>query len=175
MRDRFRGGLGDRILKYCGNLKYCGLASATRQASFDLSVRAGLPGRSTVPLSEHEQRLLDQIERALYAEDPKFASSYRATDLRKHYSRRIVRCAVLFVLGVLLLMAGVISKQIAVGVLGFIVMLIALVFGITSWQRLTGNREGGTRPRRPTAPKPRVSPKQRLEDRWRRRWEERGR
>jgi hypothetical protein len=26
-----------------------------------------------VPLSDHEQRLLEQIERALYAEDPKFA------------------------------------------------------------------------------------------------------
>ena len=26
-----------------------------------------------MPLSEHEQRLLDQIEQALYAEDPKFA------------------------------------------------------------------------------------------------------
>ncbi|RZL78658.1 MAG: DUF3040 domain-containing protein, partial [Rhodococcus sp. (in: high G+C Gram-positive bacteria)] len=27
-----------------------------------------------MPLSEHEQRMLDQIESALYAEDPKFAS-----------------------------------------------------------------------------------------------------
>jgi len=27
-----------------------------------------------VPLSEHEQHLLEQMEQALYAEDPKFAS-----------------------------------------------------------------------------------------------------
>jgi hypothetical protein len=30
-----------------------------------------------MPLSDHEQRMLDQIESALYAEDPKFASSVR--------------------------------------------------------------------------------------------------
>jgi len=131
-----------------------------------------------VPLSEHEQRLLDQIERALYAEDPKFAASYRATDLRKHYRRRIVRCAILFVLGVLLLMSGVISKEIAIGVLGFVVMLVALVFGATSWQRFSGNREGASpRPRGDAkqSRSPRVSWKARLEERWRRRWEERGR
>jgi hypothetical protein len=141
-----------------------------------------------VPLSEHEQRLLDQIERALYAEDPKFASTYRSTDLRKHYSRRIVRCAVLFVLGVILLMVGVISKNIPVGVGGFVVMLVSLVFGVTSWQRLTGHREGGQPRSRGTngktssvssaRPKARadrkVSWKGRLEERWRRRWEERG-
>ena len=33
-----------------------------------------------VPLSEHEQRQLDQIEQALYAEDPKFAQAVRAQD-----------------------------------------------------------------------------------------------
>ena len=138
-----------------------------------------------MPLSEHEQRLLDQIERALYAEDPKFASTYRSTDLRKHYSRRIVRCTVLFVLGVILLMVGVISKNIPGSVGGFVVMLLALIFGVTSWQHLTGHREGAQpRPRRKTSdvssPRPkqraerRVSWKGRLEERWRRRWEERG-
>ncbi len=35
-----------------------------------------------MPLSDHEQRMLDQIESALYAEDPKFASSVRGGGLR---------------------------------------------------------------------------------------------
>ncbi|MCU1592022.1 MAG: hypothetical protein JWP11_3278, partial [Frankiales bacterium] len=35
-----------------------------------------------MPLSEHEQRLLDHIERALYQDDPKLASTVRSTDLR---------------------------------------------------------------------------------------------
>ena len=35
-----------------------------------------------VPLSEHEQRMLEQIENALYAEDPKFASNVRSRRYR---------------------------------------------------------------------------------------------
>src|SRR5207302_8889791 len=58
-----------------------------------------------MPLSEHEQRLLDQIERALYAEDPKFASSVRGARLRPSRRRRIQGIA-LFVLGIALLVCG---------------------------------------------------------------------
>ena len=57
-----------------------------------------------MPLSEHEQRLLEQMERALYAEDPKFASSLRsagprpgnrrkAADRRPHPARRASACS----------------------------------------------------------------------------------
>ena len=42
-----------------------------------------------MPLSEHEQRLFDQIERSL-AEDPKFASAVRASDPRFHTRRRLL-------------------------------------------------------------------------------------
>ncbi len=130
-----------------------------------------------MPLSEHEQRLLDQIERALYAEDPKFATSVRARDLRSHYRLRMTRSAVAFIAGLVLLFAGLIAKVVPVGVLGFVVMLAALLFGLTSWQRLTGHRE--VRPsRRRSEPSPgpaRSSVMNRLEERWRRRWEERGR
>ena len=38
---------------------------------------AAIPEEAPVPLSEHEQRMLEQMERALYAEDPKFASTMR--------------------------------------------------------------------------------------------------
>jgi len=136
-----------------------------------------------VPLSEHEQRLLDQIERALYAEDPKFATSVRARDLRTHYRLRIARSAVAFVAGLVLLFSGLIAKIVPIGVFGFVVMLGALLFGLTSWQRLSGNR-GEVRPvRRRSDPRrrsgpagpPRPSLMGRLEERWRRRWEERGR
>ena len=69
-----------------------------------------------MPLSEHEQRQLDQIERALYAEDPKFAQAVRAKDPRVHYKRRVVEAAIGFLLGVGLLLAGVISKLTLIGV-----------------------------------------------------------
>lgn len=41
-----------------------------------------------MPLSDHEQRMLDQIESALYAEDPKFASSVRGGGFRAPTARR---------------------------------------------------------------------------------------
>ena len=60
-----------------------------------------------MPLSEHEQRLLDQIERALYAEDPKFASTVRGGRLRKPTRRRRLQGVALFVVGLVLLVLGI--------------------------------------------------------------------
>ena len=40
-----------------------------------------------MPLSEEELRLLEQMERALVEEDPKFASTLRGTSLRRSARR----------------------------------------------------------------------------------------
>src|SRR3982751_5870209 len=86
-----------------------------------------------VPLSDHEQRLLEQIERALYAEDPKFASSVRATDLRTHYRRRLVPSVVGFVIGLAILVAGLVTQvfYLAVGIAGFLVMFVSALFAVS--------------------------------------------
>jgi hypothetical protein len=89
-----------------------------------------------MPLSEHEQRLLDQIERALIAEDPKFASTVRAGRPRPTRRRRI-QGIVLFVLGLVLLVVGVALAHntfgwLALSVLGFLAMLSGAVLAITS-------------------------------------------
>ncbi len=131
-----------------------------------------------MPLSDHEQRLLEQIEQALYDEDPKFARLYRGTNVRSHYRRRVFRAIAGLVIGLGLLLAGVIVPLIPLGVAGFVVMLAAVTFGMASWQRMTGHRmatsnEAG-RPRRPRGPKPaRRSVVQRLEQRWQRRQDDR--
>ena len=91
-----------------------------------------------MPLSEHEQRMLDQIEKALYAEDPKFAQSVRARDPRVHYRRRIVQAAIGFLIGVGLLLAGVFTKYIWMGVAGFLVMLTCAMWALTSWRHMSG-------------------------------------
>ena len=62
-----------------------------------------------MPLSEHEQRLLEQIERALYAEDPKFASTVRGGKLRKPTRRRRLQGIALFAAGLVLLVLGAVS------------------------------------------------------------------
>ena len=127
-----------------------------------------------MPLSDHEQRLLEQIERALYAEDPKFASSVRATDLRTHYRRRLIRSAIGFVVGLAILVAGVVTQgaYLVVGVIGFLVMLGFALLGVSAWRRLTGSRPGGGQPAAGPAAAPRPSVMERFEERWRRRRDE---
>jgi len=86
-----------------------------------------------MPLSEHEQRLLDQIERELYAEDPKFASTVRGTRLRRPARRRRIQGIALFVVGVALLVLGVVIPVLrvadvpVVSVLGFLVMFFGVM------------------------------------------------
>ena len=148
-----------------------------------------------MPLSEHEQRQLEQIEQALYSDYPKLAQSVRSQDPKIHYKRRVVEAAIGFVIGVGLLLAGVISKIIFVGVGGFLVMLACAMWALTSWRHMGGIVSGkglgvaraeaapargqrGQRGRR-TAAKGRrgareksgLSFMERLEERWRRRQE----
>ena len=105
-----------------------------------------------MPLSDHEQRMLDQIESALYAEDPKFASSVRGGTLRAPSTRRRLQGAGLFVIGLAMLVAGVAFKATMIGsfpilsVLGFVVMFGGVVFAIT------GPRVGGDKERSAGAP-----------------------
>ena len=137
-----------------------------------------------VPLSEHEQRMLDQIEKALYAEDPKFAQSVRARDPRVHYRRRMVQAAIGFLLGVGLLLAGVVTKYIWMGVAGFLVMLTCAMWALTSWRHMNGTipSPGAVAPprkRRRGRGRGRNRPAgegfmERLEERWRRRQERDG-
>ena len=140
-----------------------------------------------MPLSEHERRQLEQIERALRADDPRFADAVRAADPRVHYKRRVIAAALGFVIGVGLLLAGVVINVIPVAVAGFVVMLACSLWAVTSYRRMTGittgrapaqDRASGKERR---AAKGRRAGKQagsglmgRLEERWRRR-QERGR
>ncbi len=137
-----------------------------------------------MPLSEHEQRQLDQIERALYAEDPKFAQAVRAKDPRVHYKRRVVEAAIGFLLGVGLLLAGVISKLTLIGVAGFVVMLACSMWALSSWRHMSGGSVGRPCVARDRRMRPPVSSRssrgsrgsrsrfmERLGERWRRRQE----
>jgi len=136
-----------------------------------------------MPLSDHEQRMLDQIESALYAEDPKFASSVRGGTLRAPSTRRRLQGAGLFVIGLAMLVAGVAFKATMIGsfpilsVVGFVVMFGGVVFAITG-PRVAGGRErsgpssssGGARQRRPKGGGGSFT--SRMEDRFRRRFDE---
>ena len=89
-----------------------------------------------MPLSEEELRLLEQMERALVEEDPKFASTLRGTSLRRSARRRAIVAGVVFVLGICLLMGGVMSGTgalgFAIGIGGFVVMLGSATVALTA-------------------------------------------
>jgi len=95
-----------------------------------------------VPLSEHEKHQLEQIEQALRADDPRFASAVHAADPRVHYKRRVVAAVAGFVIGVGLLLAGVVINVIPVAVAGFVVMLACSLWAVTSDRRMTGIATG---------------------------------
>jgi hypothetical protein len=131
-----------------------------------------------MPLSDHEQRMLDQIESALYAEDPKFASSVRGGSLRAPSARRRLQGAALFVIGLAMLVCGVAFKATMIGsfpilsVFGFLVMFGGVVFAITG-PRMAGGRSaesGSARQKRSKGSGGSFT--SRMEDRFRRRFDE---
>ena len=91
-----------------------------------------------MPLSEHEQRQLEQIEQALRAGDPRFANAVHAADPRVHYKRRVIVAVLGFVIGVGLLLAGVVINVIPIAVAGFVVMLVCSLWAVGSYRRMTG-------------------------------------
>ncbi|MEV4328947.1 DUF3040 domain-containing protein [Streptomyces sp. NPDC049597] len=127
-----------------------------------------------MPLSEHEQRMLEQMERALYAEDPKFATALEGSGLRTYTRRRVYQAVAGFLVGIALLMAGMVAQQIWVSVVGFLVMLGCAVLAVTGWRKAPKPGEqqasGGSAGRRQSHP--RRSMMDRIEQRWQRRRDE---
>jgi hypothetical protein len=134
-----------------------------------------------VPLSEHEQRMLEQMERALYAEDPKFASALEGSGLRTYTRRRIYLSLLGFLAGIGLLMGGMIARQPWISVVGFLVMLGSAVLAVTGWRRVgrpgehppaaaARSRRFGRRHQQPR----RGKVIDRIEERWQRRRDEQG-
>ena len=75
------------------------------------------------PLSEHEQRILEEIEKGLAREDPGFVQQVSRTSLYTHVTRRIRFAVVAFFAGLLMLMLFFLSLWVALG--GFAVMLFS--------------------------------------------------
>lgn len=125
-----------------------------------------------MPLSDNEQRLLEQMERALYAEDPKFASTMRGASRRVGAGRKILIGAAGISVGLVGLVAGVAQQSYIVAIVGFVLMLAGTAYAVSS-QRRSGPTgvvaAGGTVKGRPAKRRGNDSFMRRLEDRWDRR------
>jgi len=133
-----------------------------------------------MPLSEHEQRLLEQMERALYAEDPKFATSMRNPRSVAGDKRRVALGVVAFLVGIGLLLTGVATQLVIVGVVGFLAMLGGIWLAVIAFRPRTENPAAASgapasapRSIRTARSKKRSSGSlaERMEERWRRRRE----
>jgi len=139
-----------------------------------------------MPLSEHEQRILAEIERRLLEEDPKFAHQV-GSSFRAHLGRRLKLAVAGFVLGLIVVISSTFFENVAVGVGGFVIML-ACVFLFVRTMRRRATVEGPVGPASSSGQPP-AGPQRRkgggpkggvdawwgkMTERWRSRWEERG-
>lgn len=84
-------------------------------------------------LSEHEQKILDEIERHLAEDDPRFVQRAERVSVRRLGPARLVWPVVGFVLGLVLLLG--LTFHIAFGLAGFAVMFASIVVGATAWRQ----------------------------------------
>jgi DUF3040 family protein len=127
----------------------------------------------TVPLSEHEQRQLEQIEQALYSDHPRLARIMRAKDPKVHYRRRLVQASAGFMIGVGALVAGVVLKYPWLDIVGFVIMVASSTWVVVNYRRMAGvtvERRAGARRGKPQKAAD-SGMMDRLEERWRRRQE----
>ena len=129
-----------------------------------------------MPLSEHEQRQLEQIEQALYREDRRLVRLVRSSDPRVHYRRRVAGALVGLVLGAAMIAVGIVASVIGLAVAGFVVMLLCGIWALNSWRQAATNAgsaaRGATKGRRSgRRAAPEGSLGERIDERWRRRQE----
>ena len=134
-----------------------------------------------MPLSEHEQRQLEQIEQALYREDRRLVRLVRSSDPHVHYRRRVVEALGGVALGAAMVAVGIILPLIGLAAGGFVVLLLCGIWALNSWRQMAtvalgdaprrsgGKRRRGRRGQRNRAA--RTSMMERLDERWRRRQE----
>jgi hypothetical protein len=104
----------------------------------------------SMPLSEHEQRILREIEDNLSASDPNLAKQVSETTLYRHAARTIIWAAFGFIAGLVLLILTF-TTSLLLAVVGFAIMLACLLviernvrkLGRAGMDSLTSSMRGG--------------------------------
>jgi hypothetical protein len=92
-------------------------------------------GRSSVPLSEDEQRILSEIERSFYEHDPAFARNVSSATLTRHASRYAKMAGFAFLAGLLLLLISF-ASMFWLAAVAFLVMLASAFVFVTNIRKL---------------------------------------
>jgi hypothetical protein len=107
-----------------------------------------------VPLSDSEQRILEEIEKNLYADDPAFARGVKRKAPRFAEFRQIRLGVVTLLCGIGLLLWFFFSPNLILGVLAFGAMVAGIVFAMRS---LWGIAISGRTRRRQSGPRERMT------------------
>ena len=99
-----------------------------------------------MPLSDREKELLAEMERALSADDPRLVSTLTGNP-RAPQKKRALLGLTLVGLGLVLLLAGLISQTIPLGIAGFLVALGGVVLAISNAPKIGGEFPTKTRKR----------------------------
>jgi hypothetical protein len=89
-----------------------------------------------MPLSEHEQRILAELEESLVRQDPEFAERVRSETVYRHAGRYCKWAAVAFVLGIVILVAFF-ARTPVLGFIGVIIMFASAVVFERNFRRMT--------------------------------------
>jgi uncharacterized membrane protein YkgB len=127
-----------------------------------------------MPLSEQEQRLLDEMERNLYQNDADFVATVGGARGRANY-RGIILGAILVVVGIGVLLAGVGSSLLFVGVLGFLVMFAGVILALTPARTPKAGARPATKASAQAGARKSGSFMDNLNERWEKRQEDRDR
>ena len=88
-----------------------------------------------MPLSEHEQRILHELEQSLYQEDPGFAERVRSETVYRHAGRYCIWSALVFV-AALIFMLFTFSRSVVLGFGGVVVMFLSGVVFANNARRM---------------------------------------
>ncbi len=88
-----------------------------------------------MPLSEHEERILHELERKLYDHDPAFADRVAKETVYRYAGRNCKWAGLGFVIGAIV-MVGFFAVSVFLGVLGFLIMLVSAVFFERNMRRI---------------------------------------
>lgn len=122
-----------------------------------------------MPLSEQEQRLLEEMERNLYRNDADFVHAVGGVRGRRPNYRAIVLGVLLAVAGVGALIVGVATQLLIVGILGFALMFAGVLVAITPSKRGAAAPAPSERPSGGAKPRSGGGFMDRMNERWDRR------
>ena len=88
-----------------------------------------------MPLSEHEQKILEEIERQLYEQDPKFARNVASRAAKGHSGSHLRQGIALFVVGFAALLVFFAQPLTLLGVAAFLLMLSGATLAYNGFKR----------------------------------------